>query len=407
MSSADLSQAVQHARFSRVASSAAPRRVLFIDHTAILGGGEIALLNLVRCLDQSKYHPIVLLFSDGSLREKLEQERIETHLLPLAGEVVDTRKDSLGGSSLLKVSAAFAILSHVWKVARFIAKHRIDLVHTNSLKSDLIGGLAARLAGRPVIWHVRDRIDGDYLPPKVAAVFRALCRIIPTRLVSNSAATLATVMPSDAPSYAKVVHDGTELPDVQPAAPFQNPKTPVIGMIGRITRWKGQHVFLHACAEVHKQFPLARFRIIGAAMFQEMEYDREVRELARSLNLEDVVEFTGFRTDIPRQVASLDVLVHASITGEPFGQVVIEGMAASRPVVATAGGGVPEIIEDGISGLLAPMNDAPALAAAMMKLLSDPEFARKIGKGGRARVDSHFTIQQTARRMEQVFAELS
>lgn len=117
-----------------------------------------------------------------------------------------------------------------------------------------------------------------------------------------------------------------------------------IGLIGRISPWKGQHIFLR-----------------GA---------------------------------------------HASTTGEPFGQVIIEGMAAGKPVVATNGGGVPEIVEDGKTGLLVPMRDPSAMAEAICRLLSDPSLARKMGQRGWERVANHFTAEQTARKVESVYAEV-
>ena len=128
-----------------------------------------------------------------------------------------------------------------------------------------------------------------------------------------------------------------------------------------------------------------------------------MRELAQSLELGDAVEFTGFRSDVPELIANLDILVHASTTGEPFGQVVVQGMAAGKPVVATNGGGVPEIVVDGLTGLLVPMSDADAMAAAICHLLSKPALARQMGLMGRQRVLEHFTIDHTIFKMEQIF----
>ena len=127
---------------------------------------------------------------------------------------------------------------------------------------------------------------------------------------------------------------------------------------------------------MHRRFPKARFVIIGAALFGEDGYEREIRQLSAQLGLEEVVEFAGFRPDVQCAIAELDLVVHASTTGEPFGQVIIEGMAAGKPVVATNGGGVPEIVEDGQTGILVPMGDAPALAEAICRVLADPAQAR-------------------------------
>jgi glycosyltransferase involved in cell wall biosynthesis len=105
-------------------------------------------------------------------------------------------------------------------------------------------------------------------------------------------------------------------------------------------------------------------------------------------------------------IDELDLVVHASTTGEPFGQVIIEGMAAGKPIVATNGGGVPEIVEDGTTGILVPMGDAPAMAEAICRMLADPGKAREMGRRGRQRVESHFTLERTARRVEDVYREI-
>ena len=179
-----------------------------------------------------------------------------------------------------------------------------------------------------------------------------------------------------------------------------------VGLVGRISPWKGQHIFIQAAALVNQRFPHARFFIIGAALFGEDQYEQEVRQLPRQLGIHENVEFSGFRKDIGRAIAELDLLVHASTIGEPFGQVIIEGMAAGKPVVATNGGGVPEIVEDGRTGILVPMADIEAMASAICRILSDPASAKAMGLRARQSVADHFTIEQTARRVEAVYAEL-
>jgi glycosyltransferase involved in cell wall biosynthesis len=176
-----------------------------------------------------------------------------------------------------------------------------------------------------------------------------------------------------------------------------------VGLVGRISPWKGQHIFIEAIARVRDRFPQARFQIIGAALFGEEAYGEQLRRRATELGLDDCLEFTGFRTDVPALMRRLTVLVHASTIGEPFGQVVIEGMVAGRAVIATNGGGVPEIVQDDITGLLVPMGDIDAMAAAMIRLLSAPDLAQSMGEAGRKRVLNHFTVAHTARKIEHVY----
>jgi len=397
-----------------ISDSAPVRRILLLDHTASLGGGELALLHLVQALDRGRYAPVVVLFAEGPLVERLVEAGVETHVLPLSPRVVRSSKDSLGLSSLFRLRDVLETGLYVLRLARFLRAQRAALVHTNSLKADIIGGLAARLARIPLLWHVRDSITGDYLPRSVVMAFRRLCRILPNFIVANSHATLANLFPPSRPTpRARVVHDGVpaSLLTPEPKVELENSRgrqsqgTRRVGLVGRISLWKGQHIFLQAVAQVRQRFPNASFQIIGSALFQEQDYEREVQALATALDLDDCVEFTGFRDDVPALISRLDVLVHASTTGEPFGQVIVEGMAAGKPVVATDGG-VPEIVVNGQTGILVPMNAADPMAEAILSLLVDPAAARRMGHLGRQRVIEHFTVDLTARRIEAVYTQV-
>ena len=397
----------------------APCRVLFVDHTAALGGGEIALLHLASHLDRSRFTPIVLLSSPGELHVRLQQAKIETYLLELHPAIVHTRKDSLGKSSLLRLKDMARIFGYSLRLTHFIRKHRIDIVHTNSLKSDVFGGAAARLAGVPVVWHVRDRIENDYLPASVVRVFRWLCCHLPNFVIVNSQATLDTLtLPEGKPAaivYSgqkyHIVHDGViagRNSAVRTTVACDDPvgETFRIGLVGRISPWKGQDIFIQAARKVCVQYPAARFLIIGAPLFGEEAYETELHALVTRNGLERHVEFLGFREDIPELIASLSILVHASTVPEPFGQVVIEGMAAGKPIVATRGGGVKEIIVEGETGLLVEMGSVDEMTAAICTLLANPVRSEKMGRAAQFAVQQNFTIEQTAARVEAVYKTL-
>lgn len=392
-----------------------PARVLYFDHTAMLGGGEIALLNLIRYVDRNCVTPVVVLCSDGPLAEHL-RDICEVHILGFPARVRTMRKDGLGWTSLLRLRDVSAVLTCSVQLARFAAKRDIDLIHTNSLKADIIGGLAGLMARRPVVWHVRDRIESDYLPKPVVGAFRLLAGLLPSYVITNSQAVLKTlrlkrnlwraVIPSgvDLAKRSRVVHDATVVPSESSVQ--MSGRKPLIALIGRICPWKGQHIFLHAAAMVRRRFPNATFKIVGAALFGEQEYEEQIRRLRTELGLDDAVELTGFCRDIPRFIPEVDIVVHASTTGEPFGQVIIEAMAASKPVVATDGGGVPEIVVDSVTGLLVPMGDAAAMADAICRLVGDPAAARRMGLEGFARVREFFTIEHTVRKVQGVYRQL-
>lgn len=384
---------------------------MLFDHTAQLGGGEIALLDMVRFFDRSQVTPIIVLGSDGPLAERL-RGIAEVHILELTSKVLHKRKDTLGSASLLELKSIVHAAAYVHQLTDFIRTNHIALIHTNSLKADILGGIAGRLTHTPVIWHIRDRITDDYLPKPIVRIMRTLCRVLPDYVIGNSAATLETLkLNGTKPSVA--IGSGVdlgafhELHDPSTSGQDNSPGKQLIGLVGRICPWKGQHIFLRAAAEVHKQFPHATFQIIGAALFEEQHYEIEMQKLAKDLGIAHVVEFTGFRNDVPDLMRNLDILVHASTTGEPFGQVIVQGMAAGKAVVATNGGGVPEIVVHGETGLLVPMDDAPALSSAICALLNAPDLAAKMGRAGWQRVLEHFTIEQTARKIETVYAQLA
>jgi glycosyltransferase involved in cell wall biosynthesis len=120
-------------------------------------------------------------------------------------------------------------------------------------------------------------------------------------------------------------------------------------------------------------------------MFGEEEYEAELRSLVDQLGITDQVEFLGFVDNVSDVLVGIDCLVHASVIPEPFGQVVVEGMAAGLPVIASAEGGPAEVITDGVDGLLCPPGDSHALAELLQRLASDPEDRHRLGEAGRRR----------------------
>lgn len=380
------------------------KTILFFDHTGRLGGGEIALLNLVAALDINRFTPVVVLGEDGSLGDRLRKAGVETVIMPLDPRVGETRKEALGISAVMQLRKLYILLCYAWKLSRFIKRRKVVLLHTNSLKADIIGSISAKLSRVPVIWHVRDRIDVDYLPPAAVNVFRWLCRILPDFVIANSAATLST-LPAQPHNRQRVVHDGVA-PMTTAKISESAQSSRIVGLVGRISPWKGQHIFVQAAHHIRQHFPKARFAIIGSALFGEDAYEYEVRVLVKKLGMENEMEFLGFREDVQMEIQKLEILVHASTIAEPFGQVVAEAMIQGKPVVATNGGGVAEIMQHNRTGLLVPMGDARKMTEAILWLLNNPEKGREMGRAGSERIRKHFSIEQVARKVEHIYEEL-
>lgn len=369
---------------ARAERARAPRdvarlRIVYLDHCAQLSGAEIALSRLLQALPEVDAH--VVLAEDGPLVEELRRHQVSVQVRRMSPAAKDLRRGDVRPGRLPWRSALEAVrytLSLAWQLRRM----QPDAIHTNSLKSALYGSVAGRLAGVPVVWHARDRVSEDYLPTPAARLVRAVVRRLPAVVLANSQSTLDSLrLPPGSRVRSVVVAD-----PYRSSAPTDVNREPraglTVGMVGRLAPWKGQHVFLAAFARA-RPTGTARAVLFGSAMFGEESYEAALRRQVHELGLSDRVTFAGFRPDIAAELCGLDVLVHASITPEPFGQVLVEGMAAGLPVVASGAGGPTEIVRDGVDGLLYPPGDVQALADVLDRLLDDDALRRRLGANAR------------------------
>ena len=231
---------------------------------------------------------------------------------------------------------------------------------------------------------------------------RGSIRRLADGVVANSAATLQTVPASARNRVHCVIPDSVEPPALPPSGRREGT---TFGMLGRIAPWKGQDLFLRAFASA---FPAGAERavLVGTPMFGEQEFERRLHRLVDELGLGDRVEFRGFREDIWQELASFDVLVHASVIPEPFGQVVLEGMAAGLAVIAPDEGGPASIIDDGRTGRLFASRDEGELAAAMRALREDPSERERLGHQAREAIAAYHP-DAVAERLQLVYEQLT
>ncbi len=376
---------------ARAREGARPLRVVYVDHCAQLSGGELALVRLIGAVRaQRGVEAHVLLGEDGPLVDRLRSVGAVVEVLPLDRRVgsVSRAQVTVRGPG---VARAAALAKDVLALRRRLRQLRPDVVHTNSLKAALYGGVAGRGAGVPVVWHIRDRIAPDYLPGSAVRLVHLLARHVPTMVIVPSQSTRETVAPALGPGQpCHVIHDmvgalgdGTVSAWEAAAVPSRSGSFRAV-MVGRLAPWKGQHVFLRAFALAFPTGPEEAL-IVGSAMFGEDEYMTELRGEVERLGIGDRVTFTGFVGDVSPLLVSADCVVHASVIAEPFGQVVVEAMLAGRPVIASDIGGPSEVVIDGVDGLLCPPDDPEALAARMARLASDPQLRADLGRAARLR----------------------
>lgn len=381
-------------------------KVVVLDHTAVMGGAELALLRLLRAIDPQQAAVSVLLFGDGPLAERLREAGVPVELQPLGALAVLDREAS-GASWLQTLRNAAATVPFAVRLGRRLRALDPDVIHSTSLKADLIAVPATWIARRPLVWHVHDRISPDYLPGPLVGLIRALACRVPRHVVANSRATADTLPGA---RNLTIAYPGFG-PDQASPSPTDHlpPDVPTIGILGRISPTKGQLVFVRAAARVLQRHPETRFTIIGEPLFGEDDYARQVRDEVRALDIAERVDFAGFVDDPRAALDGLTACVHASPTPEPFGQVVVEAMARGVPVIATEGGGIAEIVrpepEGEPFGLLVPPADPEALATAILAVLDHPDEARARAERAWRSAIERFAVERTAATITQVWRQ--
>ncbi|AIQ22232.1 glycosyltransferase family 4 protein [Paenibacillus sp. FSL H7-0737] len=364
-------------------------RVAYIDHTAKWSGGEVALFNILTHIGE-QIDPLVILAEDGALAERLRENGMDVRIIPLDESIRSRGRNAV---NLGAPAAAFKLLAYGRKLAPLLKAEKVDCVHTNSLKSALYGAIAAKIAGVPLIWHIRDHIGAPYLKPIVAKGIRLLSRLLPNGVIANSHSTLnALELPRSKKTlvvysaFAKAIGNGIGMRDQ---------KDFNVLLVGRLAHWKGQHIVLEA-AKSFKNEPRVKFWLAGDALFGEEAYKQELLQKIKNDELTNV-SMLGHVDDIQGLMNTADLLIHTSVTPEPFGQVIVEGMAAGLPVIASNEGGPVEIVVQGETGLLIEPGDAAILADSIKWMLDHPEERRRMADNGMKRVKEHFVIENTVK----------
>ncbi|HNS79497.1 MAG TPA: glycosyltransferase, partial [Syntrophorhabdus sp.] len=274
----------------------------------------------------------------------------------------------------------------------------------NMLGSQLAGMIAAKMLGVPCVAHMRDFEDTGLLKKLHA-------KLVDHHIAISSAIHQRILELGVPPDKISTIVNAVDLNEFDETVPFEhlreefgleeNEKT--FGLFGRIMWWKGTKEFVKAAAIIFQQYPNARAFIVGSPSDGSHAYLNEVKSLVGSLGLDNKIIFTGFREDVPALMRMMDIIVHTSLTPEPFGRVIIEGMAMKKPIVATRAGGPLDIVSDGETGFLVPMNESEAMAERIVQLLSDATLSAAMGLRGRERIEKRFCKEVYAREIEKVY----
>jgi glycosyltransferase involved in cell wall biosynthesis len=359
-------------------------RSVHIDTTRTWRGGQGQVLLTVTGLAEAGHQAVLVAHERGELRKRA------TEGLRFVGFTPRSEFD---------VHAA-------WQLAAVFEDVRPQVVHAHdpmgvalaAMALQMKGGLDPRpliVASRRVDFHLKRHAFSRWKYRQVD-VFIAASRLIASILEKDGIET----------DRIEVVHDGVNIafldkqPIVDAHAAFWLPAgAPLVANVAALASHKGQRHLVAAAAQVVRRHPDARFLIIGEGELREA-LSRQIRDLG----LAHHVFLTGFRSDVPSLLKSIDVFVMSSVT-EGLGSAILEAMAVRLPVVGTRTGGIPEAVVDGVTGLLVPPQDEGAFAAAIDRLLADANLRRDLGESGRERVAREFSVDKlvagTARVYEQ------
>jgi glycosyltransferase involved in cell wall biosynthesis len=334
--------------------------LLFIHASADLYGSDITLLQLVSCLVPNRFRAIVVLPYEGPLVARLREAGAE---VLVCTDLPIIRRQNMNLKGALRLTCS---LRAVWRLAGFIRRRNVALVHSNTLAVSLVG-FAAVLARRPQVWHVHEIIVS---PRSIAAVLATLSSLLSTVVVANSIATAdhyrRTRLASSTPT--RVVLNGVEESRVRArvGVPIRSvveagPRDVVFNLVGRINRWKGQSNLMDA-ELLAAELGGVRFLVVGDSFAGQEQLSDEVD---RRIEVSDVLRRRAVRLPHTAEVGDVyeasDVIVVPSIEPEPFGLVAAEAMAAGLPVIASRLGALPEIVEDHRTGLVVDAGNAAAL----------------------------------------------
>jgi glycosyltransferase involved in cell wall biosynthesis len=366
-------------------------KTLHINTERTWRGGEQQTLFLAKGLIKLGHEATIVCQPDSPLALKAKQEQIETYEIKMRGE-----------------ADVIAIL----KLAFLLNKNDYDVVHMHTSHAHALGVLAVLFSGVRAKKVVSRRVDFSIRKHYTSHL---KYRWGVDRYIAVSGAIKSVLIKDGIPSEKiTVVHSGIDLSRFNPPEAESEPSscglrqefgvnstTFIIGNIAHLADHKGQEYLIKSMPLVLKEFPDVKLFIVG-----DGELRGQLKELAGKLNLNDRLTFTGFRKDVPQFLEIFDLFVLASHSGEGTCNAVLEALAMRKPVVATASGGTPEVIEDGVNGILVPARNPESLATGIISIIRDRNRANKMGENGRQTVKSRFSVEKMVSDTFAVYKEL-
>lgn len=398
-------------------------RVLFVEASSggVLGGSLTGLYHLIRGMPRDRFAPMMVLYEPKPIEKDLAELDVpvfhvtrrrlpKEHVLTQYDGYHRARKAAAVRSGLRAVRQTARLfgeeLPAAMALARVIRKSRADVLHLgNGMRANFDGVLASLMTRRPAVVHVKG--FEKYSGRERWASRQTHTMVCMTQAILDYCHGHGLRAGDD-----RVVYDAVDEGWLQPRRSAQEIRRELgvpdnalcLLLAGNIQEWKGQHVLIEAMAEVVRTQADAHCWIAGGTHRAGATYAEALRRRVGELGLASRVHFLGFREDVVDVINATDVVVHASVRPEPFGRVILEGMLLGKPVIATAAGGVPELIEDERTGYLVPPGDVAALAQCLARVLAAPAERASIGKTARDWARTRFSLTRQVDEMAGIYA---
>jgi glycosyltransferase involved in cell wall biosynthesis len=396
-------------------------RIAYLNPSGSMGGAETSLVSLLSGIREAEpdWRLTLVLGEEGPLRRNAEALGVEVVIVafpkPLARLGDAGRRQPLWFHAFAVFRASLAIARYAGRMAALLRDLRPDLIHTNGFKMHVIGAWA-RPPRTPVLWHVHDYVRSRPVMGKALRWRRGRCAaaVVNSGSVAEDVraalgsrvpvVTLYNAIDLQRFSPAGAILDLDRLSGMEPGG------TGIIriGLVATFARWKGHKVFLEALSLLPPSLPVRGY-IIGGPIYQTAGSQfslEELRDEAARLKISHKVGLTGFVDDAAAAMRALDIVVHASTQPEPFGMVIIEGMACEKAVIASEGGGASELFVEGQNAVGHQPGDAAALALQMERLASDEALRRRLGKAGRETTEQLFSRGRLANELLAVYQDV-
>lgn len=386
----------------RAARSSDRIKVLFISHSALIAGAETCLLTLLKYLNKDLFDPVVILPSEGPLRNSFQEFGIKTYVSGLEWCVRVPEAHNYSNSSISKRVSDLLIIFDIEKP---------DIIHTNT-SVICEGALAAKIKGIPHIWHLHEKLQGH---PSLVSVLPLpllyeMIGSLSDRVVAVSNGVKTQVVKYFPSRIVDVIYNGIDTSSfefsskssIREELSISNDEVIAV-TVGSIIKEKGYDNLLAAAFFVQKSNPKIKFVVAGGG---DPKTVLAYKEKTRRLGLNHTVFFLGFRKDIPQLLAASDFIILPSLT-EAFPLVILESMAAHKPVIATDCGGPAEIILDGTTGFLVQVNDPRAMADRILTLAANPHEIVTMGENGFRRFSENYTAEVFVKKFENLYQSLA